>query len=166
MEGLEPFQNHSGNKWAPYQEIISLGNCRKLPYWALHTYLGNCWYKSTLETTQELVMGTINSSDRMAATLYSLGTWIGTHVAYFVIGARERSPGTKLASRGVTNSQTAPSWRMRVGAPSPDVSSWCGVLLSTGIICLHYLLILLASNQGWLGGSGMCWKPVLLNSII
>jgi hypothetical protein len=27
---------------APYQETMRLGNYRKLPYWALHTYFGKC----------------------------------------------------------------------------------------------------------------------------
>jgi hypothetical protein len=31
-------------------------NYRKLPYWTLHTYFGKCLCKSTLESTQELVI--------------------------------------------------------------------------------------------------------------
>jgi hypothetical protein len=39
------------NTWTPYQETMKLRNYRKLPYWALHTYFGKCWCKSTLEPT-------------------------------------------------------------------------------------------------------------------
>jgi hypothetical protein len=31
----KPFQNHTENTRAPYQEPIKLGNYRKLPHWAL-----------------------------------------------------------------------------------------------------------------------------------
>jgi hypothetical protein len=31
-----------------------VGNYRKQPYWALHTYCGKCLRKSTKEPTQEL----------------------------------------------------------------------------------------------------------------
>jgi hypothetical protein len=33
---------------------MKLRNYRKQPYWALHTYFGQCQLKSTVEPTQEL----------------------------------------------------------------------------------------------------------------
>jgi hypothetical protein len=36
------------------QETMKLGNYRKQPYWALHTYFGKCQRKSTVEPTQKL----------------------------------------------------------------------------------------------------------------
>ena len=40
IRALGPFQNHSDNTWATCQESIKLRNCKKQPYWALHTYYG------------------------------------------------------------------------------------------------------------------------------
>jgi translation initiation factor 1 (eIF-1/SUI1) len=33
-----------------------VGELQKLSYWTLHTYCGKCYCKSTLETTQQLVI--------------------------------------------------------------------------------------------------------------
>jgi hypothetical protein len=46
---------------------MTLRNYRKLPYWALHTYFGKCIRANAVASD----MGTINSSDRIAA----IGTW-------------------------------------------------------------------------------------------
>jgi hypothetical protein len=53
---------------------MKLRNYRKLPHWALHTYCGKCRCKSMYIRANAAAsdMGTINSSDRITATLYSL----------------------------------------------------------------------------------------------
>jgi hypothetical protein len=50
---------------------MKLRNYRKLPYRALHTYFG----KYIRVNARASDLGTINSSDRIVATLYSLETW-------------------------------------------------------------------------------------------
>jgi len=56
--------------------IIIIRNSRKQPYWALHTYFGG---KYLCKSTNRFNPGTndistMNSNNRIAATLYSLGT--------------------------------------------------------------------------------------------
>ena len=46
-------------------------NYRKQPYWALHTYFGKYYNRFKTETND---ISTMNSNNRIAATLYSLGT--------------------------------------------------------------------------------------------
>ena len=55
---------------------MKLGNYRKQPYRALHTYFGK--YNSANAGTSDI--DTINSNDRIAETLYSLGTWFGSGI--------------------------------------------------------------------------------------
>jgi hypothetical protein len=38
----ESSRNDDDNNNNKYQEIMTLGNYRKLPYWALRTYFGKC----------------------------------------------------------------------------------------------------------------------------
>jgi hypothetical protein len=45
-------------------------NSRKEPYWALHTYFGK-YNRFNTETND---ISTMNSNNRIAATMYSLGT--------------------------------------------------------------------------------------------
>jgi hypothetical protein len=37
---------HSDHTRVTYQESANVGNCKKRPYWALHTYYGKCYCKS------------------------------------------------------------------------------------------------------------------------
>ena len=41
------FNNNNNNTWITYGNRRKTRIYRKQPYWALHTYLGKCWYKST-----------------------------------------------------------------------------------------------------------------------
>jgi hypothetical protein len=54
---------------------MKLRNYRKLPYWALHTHTHTLrkvlMYKYITANAGASDMGTINNSDRIAATLYS-----------------------------------------------------------------------------------------------
>ena len=50
-------------------------NYRKQPYWELHTYFGKYLCKGTIDSTLKLNdINTMNINNRIAATLYSLGT--------------------------------------------------------------------------------------------
>ena len=49
-------------------------NWRKQPYWALHTYFGKYYVKYNRFNTETSDISTMNSNNRIAATLYSLGT--------------------------------------------------------------------------------------------
>jgi hypothetical protein len=55
---------------------MKLGKYRKLPYWPLHTHYGK--YISANAGTND--MGAVISSDRIAATLWSLGTWVASGI--------------------------------------------------------------------------------------
>ena len=43
------FQSHSENTWATYRENLKSRNYRNQPYWALYTYCGKYWCKSTID---------------------------------------------------------------------------------------------------------------------
>jgi hypothetical protein len=41
-DGCKARENNNNNNNNNNQEIMTLRNYRKLPYWALHTYFGKC----------------------------------------------------------------------------------------------------------------------------
>ena len=56
-------------------ETMKSRNYRKQPYWALHTYFGKYYFKKYNRfNTESNDISTMNSNNRIAATLYSLGT--------------------------------------------------------------------------------------------
>ena len=58
-----------------YQENMESRNYRTRPYWALHTYFGKYFFKITNRfNTETNDISTMNSNNRIATTLYSLGT--------------------------------------------------------------------------------------------
>jgi len=60
---------------AQHTRKLKSRNSRKQPYWALHTYFGKYLCKSTIDSTLKLtILSTMNSNNRIAATLYSLRT--------------------------------------------------------------------------------------------
>ena len=47
---------------------------RKAPHWAWHTYFRKYYHKSSFSIGTSIIC-TMNSNYRIAATMYSLGTW-------------------------------------------------------------------------------------------